>query len=511
MVLSALLLPLVAQPACGSEDNKKKSQGPRYNGAGEGGELSSGGSSSPAEEGGSGGTSGNGGASGSAAGPGMGGEGAVSLGGGGSAGSSSVGGEGGGTGGTECPAGKADCDDDPTTCEADVTMLDQCGDCGVMCQQTNGTVICGDSGCEVTSCTGDYGDCNDTGTDGCEELLTTADNCGFCDRDCGAQTCTNKLCEPTQLGGALAAYRWVRTADALYRIDGYTGSYGLASDYTLTRTPLDGGAEVLMHGDSKSPGGLTVDDTYVYWAVNGAPPAVLKKAHDAAAITTPTPVFEPASIPVQMRIQGSYMYWTNLAGAIFRRAMNAGFSDDGDEIVTAAEVKGAGTFNLHQDFVTTTDDMYWVVLPNSGNLAFIRTAPLGGGTATDVAGAITNSFYKLSVKGEEVYWVRATGSALDGAYRYSPTVATEALVLQAGLNAVLAEDDYLYLLGGSSSLYRAPIAGGNSVKIGANTAQNYSIYALDFAGSDADNVYVLSSFTHGAGFFGDYKFFGYPR
>jgi hypothetical protein len=506
LVFTALALPLLVQPACGSDDGKKKA-GPGFMHGGEGGELSSGGSS-PVEEGGSSGSGGSPGSAGAAAGTGEGGSGGSTVAGAGGSTVAGAGGEaGGGSDGPDCPTGTADCDDDPTTCETDVTQLDECGACGVMCEQTNGTVICGDSGCEVTSCMADYGDCNDTGTDGCEASLTTADNCGFCDRDCGSQACTNKLCDPVQLGSAQSAYRWARTADALYRIDGNTPNYGLASNYVLTRTPLDGGAEVVMHSDAKNPGGLAVDDSSVYWAVNGTPAAVLKKAHDAAAVTTPTPVFETPSIPVQLRIQDNYMYWTNLAGAIYRRAMNAPLSDDGDEIVTAAQVAGTGTFNLHQDFVVTPTAMYWVVLPTSGNLAFIRTAPLAGGNATDVASAITNSFFKLSLLGEDLYWIRATGSALDGAYHYAPGEAVEALVLQAGLNAVHATADYLYLLGGSNTVYRAPGAGGTSIKIGDSSGL---AYAMDFAGHDGANVYVLTSFTHGAGFFGDYKLLGYP-
>jgi hypothetical protein len=218
-------------------------------------------------------------------------------------------------------------------------------------------------------------------------------------------------------------------------------------------------------------------------------------------------VFETASIPVQLRIQGNYMYWTNQAGAIFRRAMNAPINDGGTEIVSAAEVKGAGSFNLHQDLVTSPTALYWVVLPTAGNQAFIRTAPLSGGTATDVAGAITNAYLKLSLVGENLYWIRATGSALDGAYRYTPGGSAEPLVLAANLNAVLAAGNYLYLLGGSDTLYRAPIAGGAPVKLGISSGL---AYALDFAGTDADKVYLLTSFTHGAGFMGDYKLLGYP-
>lgn len=513
----AVLLPLLAQPACGSEDNKKKAPSTPYTSGGEGG-AGNGSSGNPSDTGGAGDGNGVAGAgnAGTAGTPAAGGQGAAGRGdagnGNSTAGAGANAGAGGGNDGPQCPAGTADCDDDPLTCEADVTKLTQCGECNVACSQANGTTICGESGCEVTSCMAGYGDCNATGTDGCESALNTADNCGFCGRDCGTQACNAQtLCDATLVGSAGAAYRWARTTDALYRLTGNTPSYGLTTDYTLTRTPLNGAAEVVMHTDGKAAGGLAVDDANVYWAVNGTPAGVLKKAHGAAAAATPLPFFETPSIPVQMTIRGNYMYYMNFAGAIYRRLMTAAPTDDGDEIVSAAEVKGAGVFNLHQDFVTTPTALYWVVLPSSGNMAFIRTAPLAGGTASDVPGAITNSFKKLSVVGEDLYWVRVTGSAFDGAYHYSPSVATQALVLQANLNGVQAAGEYLYLLGGgANTLYRAPIAGGNSLKLGTNTVGNESLYALDFAGTDATRVFVLTSFTHGSGFYGAYKVFGYP-
>lgn len=515
LLFTGVLLPLVAQPACGSEDSKKRVNS-QYDPGGGAGEHAGGssnpsagvpsgtdgglGATGPTVDGGSAGTDGGGTAGAATAGAGT-------DGGSSNAGQPGSGGQSGSDTGPDCPSGTADCDDNPTTCEANVTTLAQCGACGVACQQTNGTVICGGTGCEVTSCQPNFADCQNAGVDGCETSLTASPNCGMCGRDCAGAKCTTNLCEPTQLGGvANAATRWAMTSDALYRINGYTPGYGLPTNYTLTRTPLSGGADVVMHSDSKSPGGLAFDATDVYWAVDGTPPAVLKKAHAAAAVTVPTPVFEPASIPVQMKIQGGKLYWTNLAGAIFSRSLGAPINDSGTQLVSAAEVAGTGTFNLHQDFAVTATAMYWVVL--NGQSALIRTAPLTGGAASDVPGAVTNSFYKLSLQGEDLYWVRATGAALDGAYHYKPGGNVEPLVLQAGLGAVLADSQYLYLLGTNSAMYRAPLGGGASVKLGDGSGV---LYALDFAGQDASRVYVLTPFTKGAGFWGDYKPVYFPK
>jgi hypothetical protein len=489
LLLSAALVPLLAQPACGSDDGKKKAPD-KFQAGGEGGEESSGGGQGmgTAAEAGTGGTP-------------------TSE--AGSAGQATGGA--GGSAGIDCPAGSADCDDDPTDCEADVTMLDQCGACGVACSQDNGTTICGETGCEVTSCTEPYHDCNNTGTDGCEATLDTVDNCGFCGHACGEAACTNALCAGTIVGSAGGAYRWAQTSDALYRITGNNPNYGLATNYTLVRIPLDGSPETIMASGNISPGGLTVDDSSVYWALKGTPSAVVKKDHDAAPASGPVPVFETAgtAAPVQLRIQGGDLYWTAEDGAIYKRALVGGTNEP--PIVTAAQVAGTGVFNLHQDFVVTPTAMYWVVLPVSGNQAFIRTAPLAGGNASDVAGAITNSFLKLSVSGEDIYWVRATGAALDGVYHYAPGGEVGApLVVQPNLTAVLQDGDYLYMTGGTfnNQLFRAPVEGGTSIPLGDTSNLTY---AMDIGAVSADRIFVITSFTHGAGFFGGLPTVAFPK
>jgi len=293
------------------------------------------------------------------------------------------------------------------------------------------------------------------------------------------------------------------TSDALYRFSCSTPGYSISTTYSLIRTPLGGGAEVIMASDNKGAGGLTVDDTSVYWAVNGTPPAVLKKAHSALAATIPTPVFEPVSLPVQLRIQGAAMYWTAFDGQIYTRALSAGIAEPGTLLVSAVDVKGTGVFSPHQDFVTTPTAMYWVVV--NGNQAFIRSADLNGKNVADVSGAVTNSFLKLWVSGEDLYWTRATGAALDGAYHFKKGGSIEALTIQSGLESIMTDGDYYYVMGGNTDVFRGPIAGGVAAKVGS------SGLITDFAGSDDQSVYALVAFTHGGGFSPGAKPVSFPK
>lgn len=357
----------------------------------------------------------------------------------------------------------------------------------------------------MTSCTAGHGDCNDSGTDGCETDLTTADNCGVCGHDCGAGACTNGLCAGTVLGAVIPAYRWLQSDDAIYRFNCYTPGYGVSADYKLVRTPLDGGAEVLMASDNKGAGALTTDAQYVYWAVNGTPPAVMKKLHTAAANVAPTPVFEPAVLPVQMKIVGNAMYWLGLDGQLYTRLLSAGIADTGSVLLDAADVKGTGTFNLHQDFVATPTTLYWVLLPAAGNQATIRSASLNGQNVADVPGAVITPWSRLWTSGEDLYWVRATNAALDGAYHFKKGGNVESLTIQSGLNGIVTAGDYYYLMAGADSLFRGAVAGGVAVKISTTSGMT------DFAGVDASQVYTVQGFTHGAGFGPGTKIGVFPR
>jgi subtilisin family serine protease len=96
-----------------------------------------------------------------------------------------------------CTAGFGDCDGDGANgCE---TVLDNnpdnCGACGRACDYANGTGSCEAGSCVMSSCDLGFGDCNATGTDGCEvDLMGDAGNCGMCGYACSlAHATTNCL------------------------------------------------------------------------------------------------------------------------------------------------------------------------------------------------------------------------------------------------------------------------------------------------------------------------------
>ncbi len=106
---------------------------------------------------------------------------------------------------TNCNAGFGNCDGNPTNgCETDTTSsMSHCGACGRTCAPANGTGVCRSGSCQLTACTGTFGNCDGSAANGCEtDLVSDNNNCGACGLRCAAgTTCLVGRCsEPTFAG-----------------------------------------------------------------------------------------------------------------------------------------------------------------------------------------------------------------------------------------------------------------------------------------------------------------------
>jgi len=346
----------------------------------------------------------------------------------------------------------------------------------------------------VTSCLTGFGDCNDSGTDGCESPINTAANCGSCGNDCGTATCAaGGYCNAITIGSDMYAGRALLAGTAVYRLSVPAPNYALQSSYSLIRTPVDGSAEVIMDAQNKPIGGMVASATDVYWGVGGVTPGVFKKGLNAPAADAPTPVFTPPTLPMQMVIQDTVMYFMGLNGKIYKRAMAAAATEPGAEFLTAAEVAGTGTFNMHQPLLATPTRLYWIVGGTTAGI--LRTAPLAGGPATDVADAAPRTWMPPAVSGEDIYYVQSKGSAFDGVYHYKPGGTAQGLVFKAGLTAVAVDSGILYFME-ADKLYKAPLTGGMGTLIGLTPSSS----SRDIVGFGANSTYVSGIWTRGNGF-----------
>ncbi|MBI5534379.1 MAG: hypothetical protein HY898_16770 [Deltaproteobacteria bacterium] len=107
---------------------------------------------------------------------------------------------------SNCPAGSADCDNNPQNgCEINTTNdVNNCGGCGIKCSSSNGTPSCVNSTCQIV-CAAGWGNCDNNAANGCETQLNTLANCGVCGKACnsdnGNAACTAGACKITCFNG----------------------------------------------------------------------------------------------------------------------------------------------------------------------------------------------------------------------------------------------------------------------------------------------------------------------
>jgi hypothetical protein len=92
----------------------------------------------------------------------------------------------------KCDLDFADCDDNPADCETALDSLEHCGACDTNCALDNASTLCGgelgDRVCEFDECDGTFEDCDSNLANGCERDLDSDDrNCGACGNDCLAR------------------------------------------------------------------------------------------------------------------------------------------------------------------------------------------------------------------------------------------------------------------------------------------------------------------------------------
>ena len=102
-----------------------------------------------------------------------------------------------------CGNGFADCDGDPNNgCETSTTTLTDCNACGEVCGFSHASADCSTSTCTLVSCDADFANCDSIESNGCEiQISNDTSNCGQCGTVCtnanGSTACASGVCTPT--------------------------------------------------------------------------------------------------------------------------------------------------------------------------------------------------------------------------------------------------------------------------------------------------------------------------
>jgi hypothetical protein len=455
--------------ACGSEDGSKKARCTDNDRCSSGGAAGEGGNAgSAAGEGATAGSVGaRAGAGGSAAGEAAGGEttsraGAEATGAAGQGGTDSSGGaaSSGGAGGAStaiaCATGTADCDDDPSDCETNTA--------------------------------------------------SDAQNCGRCERTCGATAaCTNGLCAATVLLNPTVSSNWCGatfSATTAYMVTCW-GDNNLSEVRT---TPLEPGADItgtrIRHYTNVSVvamRGILIDGGNVFYGLEGSPSNLWQFPLDANDTTDVTLglTLENGMRFDDLQLVGDTYYWTDndhtSAGVVSGASLYKRSKTDN---ASTPLVTGLGlAYNLQ---VTPTKLVFFEIRSQGGALHVYR-APLAGaavGALEDVATAGAGSY--LVKQGDYVYWTsklaKPNGKLQRLKYADDAAVAEDVatgLDLPTGL---ASDENYLYFRQ-ADALYRAPVTGGTpeqlSPAVPAHPAQATQVFHVD-------SKYVY--FAAGAGF-----------
>lgn len=454
-----LLLGVTTVVACGSEDGSKKSQGPRYSGAGEGGTEQDGGGGSmnsaagePAVAGVGGDTSGVAGMSTSAAGE------AGTPGVAGAAGADSSGGAAGAPG-IECASGTADCDDEPADCETNTA--------------------------------------------------TDASNCGRCERSCGGTAaCSAGLCAATEVLNPSGTSNYCGAAAAagstLYAITCWGNSYSEVRSAALepgasvlgTQIKLYSGATAVPLGALR---GILIDGNDVLYGLQESPSHIYKFPlnADGPEDVTVAYTFENQVRFDDLKLIGDNFYFNSnthtAAGQIMPSTIKMRAKSG---VSTTTLVSGLGlSYNL-QVFATK---LIWLEQRTAQSVLSVYRAPLAGAALADVeliAEAAGGAY--MARQGDYVYWTHKVASPngkvrrlkVEDAAAQVEDVAT-GLALPEGL---ITDAQYAYFKQ-LDALYRVPLSGGAAEQLSpvvpAHDSQATALYYVD-------DTYVY--FSAGTGF-----------
>lgn len=285
-----------------------------------------------------------------------------------------------------------------------------CGDTGCApCELPHATAACASGECVIESCLDTFRDCDAIASSGCEtDTRSDSKHCGKCHRDCLTSSCAQGFCAPQEIASVASVVPGAVVVDA-------DRAYFAAGDGTNTGLWVVGkdGAGLDNIVTVTGQPYLAVDDTNLYFTESTNVRKWIKQSDQTA-------VLRSVGTPTSLASGGGYVFVSAVPSS-------------GHKIVRLSSNGAFRTLSSREDTpvgVTLLGDVvYWA----NQSEGVIRSVPMAGGEATDVAQtsgeptdvAVTADHFFWSDKAGTIQWdgqpqVIATAEAV-GSLELSPS------------------------------------------------------------------------------------------
>ena len=246
----------------------------------------------------------------------------------------------------------------------------------------------GSTACESGACTPPCADCDSDPTDCETDTNTSQDHCGLCGHSCQGGACTGGNCQVMVLAPNQKT-PWGVAVDstAVY----WVAEGSTPDDGSVFSVPLVGGTASELATGQNGPVQIAQDANYLFWTNFQGGGSVRRMKRDGSDLTT----LAQASGPWALSLSSTHVYWTNTSDGSLRRVVKPGGQA---AILVSGEASPRG-------ITVDTTHMYWTT--SSGGE--VRRANLDG-TASETL--VTGQEYPLGVVVDDtwVYWTEVGAS-----------------------------------------------------------------------------------------------------